>query len=202
MITPEYCRAMAAYNSEMNRRFYAAASRLDEAARTRPRGAFFGSLHGTLCHLVWGDMQWMSRFDGGPPPPAKLPESAGMIRDFAALAAARVALDARIEAWAAGLDAARLAGDLTVQRRRWPRGDPPHGPAGGAFLQPPDASSRPCPCPADGRGCPDRGYGPVPRAVLTRAKRAGGRKLPAPSVFSPRHARETTTCPTFSRARS
>lgn len=113
MITPEYCRAMAAYNSEMNRRFYAAASGLDEAARTRPRGAFFGSLHGTLCHLVWGDMQWMSRFDGGPPPPARLPESAGMIPDFAALAAARVALDARIEAWAAGLDAARLAGDLT-----------------------------------------------------------------------------------------
>jgi len=113
MITPAYCRTMAAYNAEMNRRFYAAAATLDDAARKRPRGAFFGSLHGTLCHLVWGDAMWMSRFDGGPPPPAKLPESAAMIEDFAALQAARTALDARIESWAAGLDEAHLAGDLT-----------------------------------------------------------------------------------------
>lgn len=113
MITPAYCRTMAAYNAEMNRRFYAAAATLDDAARHRLRGAFFGSLHGTLCHLVWGDTMWMSRFDGGAPPPVKLPESPRMIADFAILRATREALDARIEAWAAGLDQSRLDGDLT-----------------------------------------------------------------------------------------
>ena len=46
MITPAYCRTMAAYNSEMNRRIYAAASRLSDAERRAPRGAFWGSIHG------------------------------------------------------------------------------------------------------------------------------------------------------------
>ena len=46
---------MAAYNVEMNRRIYAAAQRLTEAERQRHRGAFWGSIHGTLCHLLWGD---------------------------------------------------------------------------------------------------------------------------------------------------
>lgn len=113
MVTPEYCRAMAAYNTTMNRRFYEAAAGLGAAARERERGAFFGSLHGTLCHLVWGDLQWMSRFDGGPAPAAKLADSAGMIRDFGALRATREALDARIEAWAAAMDEVLLAGSLT-----------------------------------------------------------------------------------------
>ena len=64
MITPAYVRTMAAYNSEINRRFYAAASRLSDAERKRERNAFWGSLHNTLVHILWGDGQWMSRFDG------------------------------------------------------------------------------------------------------------------------------------------
>lgn len=112
MLTPAWCRMMAAYNAEMNRRFYAAAARLPDAVRRQEAGAFFGSLHRTLCHLVWADMAWMARFDGGPPPPAGLAESAGMIEDFDAMQAARVALDARITGWAEGLDDAALAGEL------------------------------------------------------------------------------------------
>ena len=63
MISPAYCRTMATYNSEMNRRLYAAASRLSDAERRAPRGAFWTSIHGTLAHILWGDSQWMSRFD-------------------------------------------------------------------------------------------------------------------------------------------
>jgi len=55
MITPAYVRTMAAYNSEMNRRLYGAASRLSDVERRRDRGAFWGSLHATLVHLLWGD---------------------------------------------------------------------------------------------------------------------------------------------------
>ncbi len=68
MITPAYVRTMAAYNAEMNRRLYAAADRLDDAERRADRGAFWSSIHGTLCHLVWGDQMWMSRFAGWPKP--------------------------------------------------------------------------------------------------------------------------------------
>jgi len=112
MITPSYARTMAAYNSEMNRRLYAAAARLTEEARQQDRRAFWSSLHGTLCHLVWGDTMWLSRFDGGPRPTVPLKESARMIAAFPALAEARVALDARIEDWAGRIDQDWLDQDL------------------------------------------------------------------------------------------
>lgn len=113
MITPTWCRAMAAYNAEMNRRLYAAADTLEDGARREELGAFFGSIHGTLCHLLWGDRMWMSRFDGWERPVQRIPESPRMVEDWAALKAARAADDARIEAWAKRLLPADLAGDLT-----------------------------------------------------------------------------------------
>jgi uncharacterized damage-inducible protein DinB len=113
MITPAYVRTMAAYNSEMNRRLYAAASRLPDAERRAGRGAFWGSIHGTLNHLVWGDRIWMARFAGWPKPPVPMPESAGLIDDFAELAAAREALDAELSAWAGQVGEAWLAGEET-----------------------------------------------------------------------------------------
>lgn len=113
MITPAYVRTMAAYNAEMNRRLYAAAARLPDDERRADRGAFWGSLHGTLCHLLWGDCMWMSRFSGWPKPEARLKESAGMIKDFSDLRAAREKADEGITAWAGEVDEAWLAADLT-----------------------------------------------------------------------------------------
>ncbi|HZC16389.1 MAG TPA: DinB family protein [Caulobacteraceae bacterium] len=103
-VSPAYVRTMAAYNAEMNRRLYGAAARLDDAERRRDRGAFWGSIHGTLNHLLWGDQLWMSRFDGWERPAKPQGESGGLIEDFAALQTARLAADARISAWAAGID--------------------------------------------------------------------------------------------------
>jgi uncharacterized damage-inducible protein DinB len=113
MITPSYVRTMAAYNAEMNRRLYAAASRLSDEERRRDRGAFWGSLHGTLVHILWGDRQWMSRFDDWERPATPIKESRGMIDDYAELASARVEADAAIERWAQKVDEAWLNADLT-----------------------------------------------------------------------------------------
>ena len=52
MITPQYIRVMARYNSEMNRRIYAGAARLSDEQRREDIGLFWKSLHGTLCHLL------------------------------------------------------------------------------------------------------------------------------------------------------
>jgi uncharacterized damage-inducible protein DinB len=52
----------------MNRRIYAAAGKMTDAERREDRGLFWGSLHGTLNHLVWGDRVWMFRFAGWPEP--------------------------------------------------------------------------------------------------------------------------------------
>jgi uncharacterized damage-inducible protein DinB len=113
MITPVYIQTMAAYNAEMNRRLYGAAAHLSDAERRMPRGAFWGSIHGTLTHILWGDQQWMSRFDDWPKPTTPIKQSAGMIEDFAALSAARERADADISRWAAKVDDAWLARDMT-----------------------------------------------------------------------------------------
>ena len=107
-----YVRLMAQYNAEMNRRLYAAAARLTDADRKADRGAFWQSIHGTLTHILWGDTQWMSRFDAWPKPEVGQKQSAGMVDDFAALQTRRTKADADISAWANRVDDAWLAEDL------------------------------------------------------------------------------------------
>ena len=60
MITREYCQLMARYNRWVNERLYALVSEFP--AGERDRDAFFGSMHGTLNHLLWGDRMWLGRF--------------------------------------------------------------------------------------------------------------------------------------------
>jgi uncharacterized damage-inducible protein DinB len=112
LVSPDWVRMMAEYNAAMNRSLYEAAGRLDDAERKRARGAFWGSLHGTFCHLLWADMMWMSRLAGWPRPPVALPQSAMLEPDFAVLRTRREATDAAIADWAAGIDDAALAGEL------------------------------------------------------------------------------------------
>ncbi len=113
MITPAYVRTMAAYNAEMNRRLYAAADRLSDAERRADRGAFWHSIHGTLGHILWGDGQWMSRFDNWPRPATPIKESDRFIEDWQELRAAREKADAAIARWAAAVDDVWLDRDLT-----------------------------------------------------------------------------------------
>lgn len=113
LILPPYVQLMAGYNAEINRRFYAAAGRLTDAARRQDRGAFWRSIHGTLSHLVWADRAWMSRFAGWTLPHEPLAASDTLFPAFDDMAVARAEDDRRIEAWAAGLGETWLAGDLT-----------------------------------------------------------------------------------------
>jgi uncharacterized damage-inducible protein DinB len=113
MISPAWLQMMAAYNAEMNRRVFAAASGLDDVARKQDRGAFWGSIHGTLCHLLWADRIWMHRFDGWPKPAENLRESASGEADFGRLSAARAETDGAIEQWAARVPAGWLAAEQT-----------------------------------------------------------------------------------------
>jgi uncharacterized damage-inducible protein DinB len=112
MITVQFVRTMAAYNSEMNRRIYDGAARLTDEARRADVGLFWKSLHGTLNHLLWADRQWMSRMDGWSPNTVPNPLSATLHADFAELRAARVEADAKIEAFAERIDEAWLSEDL------------------------------------------------------------------------------------------
>ena len=114
MITPAYVRAMAVYNRWQNENLYGAADGLSDEVRKEQRGAFFGSIHGTLNHLLWGDQNWMSRFAGTPKPKvAGIPNSPGMYESWADLKRERAAFDEVIISWTDKLDPAWLEGDLT-----------------------------------------------------------------------------------------
>jgi uncharacterized damage-inducible protein DinB len=112
MITGAYVRTMAAYNAEMNRRIYSAASLLPDAVRKLDRGAYWGSLHGTLNHLLWGDLKWMSRFDGWERPAVPLVESGALYDDFGDLYAERAGVDRRITYWADFVTEEWLGGEI------------------------------------------------------------------------------------------
>ena len=113
MITPAYIRTMAEYSTEMNRRLYTAAAKLTDAERKQDRGLFWKSLHGTLNHLLWGDHQWMSRFDNWDKPKLGGKQSDSLYEDFPALRAEREATDHRLTQWAAKVNDTWLAQDQT-----------------------------------------------------------------------------------------
>jgi uncharacterized damage-inducible protein DinB len=92
----------AAYNRWANRRVYADAVTLPDDVRKRGAGLFFGSLHGTLNHMLVADYIWMRRFTGEGPPPHPLNHI--LHEDFDALRAAREAEDERIFAFVTGTD--------------------------------------------------------------------------------------------------
>jgi uncharacterized damage-inducible protein DinB len=113
MIDKSFVTTMAAYNAWQNQSLYGAADTLTDEARRQDRGAFFGSIHATFCHLLWGDRMWLSRFAGTPKPSVPGSESARMIEAWGELAVERRATDALIADWAAELSPDWLAGDLT-----------------------------------------------------------------------------------------
>ena len=112
MIDTAYARTMARYNRWQNDSLYRAADTLDDAARRLDRGAFFGSIHGTLNHILWGDRMWMHRFADTPRPAGKIADSPTAIEDWAELGAQRRAFDGAILDWATGLDPDWLDKDM------------------------------------------------------------------------------------------
>ena len=112
MIEPAYVRTMARYNKWQNDGLRRLVEEMDEAELYKDRGAFFGSIMGTLNHLLWADGLWMSRFDGGPKPEGGIAESTTLTPTPFEWAAQRFRMDGRILRWADGLHAIDLTGDL------------------------------------------------------------------------------------------
>jgi uncharacterized damage-inducible protein DinB len=104
-------RTLAAYNAWANARLYDAAAVLGPQACARPMGAFFGSLIGTLNHLVVADRIWLARFEGTDGPQPALDTM--LETHLAALRGLRAAEDARIIDFAERLTPERLDGTLS-----------------------------------------------------------------------------------------
>ena len=113
MITPAYCQMMSRYNAWQNQSLYREADALTDSERRLDRGAFFGSIHNTLGHILWGDTIWMSRFAGWKSPPGSMADSGNYFPEWDELSARRMVVDARINIWASQLEDDALLGDLT-----------------------------------------------------------------------------------------
>jgi uncharacterized damage-inducible protein DinB len=128
MIDQQFVERMARYNRWQNQNLYGCADKLSDEDRKRERGAFFGSIHGTLNHLLWGDRIWMHRFAGTERPRGGIKESTSQCAAWDELKRERQAFDEVILRWAETLDPAWLEGELTwfsgaaqrdVTRPRW-----------------------------------------------------------------------------------
>ncbi len=113
MISTDYVATMARYNAWQNRSIAAAIETMDAAELRAARGAFFGSILGTLNHVLWADRMWMSRLAGWRRPEAGLAQSAELAPTLAAWKAERQRVDGRLIVWADEVRPARLRGDLT-----------------------------------------------------------------------------------------
>jgi uncharacterized damage-inducible protein DinB len=116
-------RSLARYNTWMNRKLYAGAADLGDEQRKRNLGAYFGSVAGTLNHILIADRIWMARFTGD--------DGSYLSRDrfgepiafeglaqivypvFAELRQNREHLDRQIEFWSGNLTLDELEGNLT-----------------------------------------------------------------------------------------
>lgn len=102
---------MADYNTWMNERLYELCSSISDDERKEDKGAFFGSIHRTLNHILYGDLAFMSRFTGDPEVVPEL--GIDLHDDFQELRIARSALDRRISNWAGTLQNDWLEQELT-----------------------------------------------------------------------------------------
>jgi uncharacterized damage-inducible protein DinB len=122
MTTNAYFAHMASYNQWMNRKLYEAAAGLPEEELYRERGAFFGSIFGTLVHIAVGDLIWFKRIASHMPGLAplacleRLPAPSSLDQrlcdSLPELARLRLELDEAIVAFCAEVQASQLAAPL------------------------------------------------------------------------------------------
>ena len=108
-----HVRYMADYNRWVNRRLYGFAAGMPHAGVTENRGAYFGSILGTLNHLAVADCLWLRRFEASGhwdqlsaaaawlPQPSTLREPLSI--DLPSLESIRIRLDDLFVHWATEL---------------------------------------------------------------------------------------------------
>jgi uncharacterized damage-inducible protein DinB len=109
----EHICLMSEYNEWMNAKLYEAAKGLPDEELSANRKAFFGSILGTLNHLIVGDTIWLKRFSTHPanysalaviknlPVPMSLDQT--IFTDIQSLSEHRKFLDQTIRDWAGSI---------------------------------------------------------------------------------------------------
>lgn len=117
-------RGFSKYNRDFNLSLFSKVAELDEGQRKRDMGAFFGSIHGTLNHILLADRIWLGRFAEAIPDMSALGDaklvyefsslSQEVCSDFDELRHERKATDGVISAWVE-----ELTDELLAQTMRY-----------------------------------------------------------------------------------
>ncbi|AUX25791.1 diguanylate cyclase [Sorangium cellulosum] len=111
----DYVTLMAEYNAWMNRRMFEVCAGLSDDERKRDRGAFFGSIHGTLNHLMWADRAYLIRLGLlGSDLTIGRPGDV-LFDDFEAMRAERERFDDLLLGWARDLEEGALSGTYALR---------------------------------------------------------------------------------------
>ncbi len=105
---------MARFNAWVNARLYGSVAGLADQAYRKDRGAFFGSIHNTLNHLLVVDRLWTGRIEGVDRGVRALDQI--LYDDFESLRVARTDEDARLVALVDRLGAEGLRAPVTYRR--------------------------------------------------------------------------------------
>jgi uncharacterized damage-inducible protein DinB len=105
-------RELYVFNAWAQRRIFDALASLPTDQYLRDLKSSHGGIHGTLCHIVWAEQLWLSRWLGAPKP------AVAQGKDLASLAEARARweeVEAKRGALLDGLTDATLAATITIQ---------------------------------------------------------------------------------------
>ena len=115
----------ACYNQRANQEMFAILARLTGRARRRDVGAWFGSIHGVLNHVIICDINWLRRFRALDPAstvlsdpcldPPNLSWKHDLHEDFNGLQESRVRVDQSLRAWFDAFPAAQYDRVFTYQ---------------------------------------------------------------------------------------
>src|SRR2546426_1696283 len=113
-------RELYEFNAGARRRIFDALTSPPTDQYLRDLKSSHGGIHGTLCHIVWAEQLWLTRWLGAPPP------AVAQGRDLGSLADVRARwedVETQRRAVFEGLTDAKLAATLTA-----------HPPPGGAYV--------------------------------------------------------------------
>ncbi len=97
---------LSQYNSWMNKNIFNLCDSLNDDVRKKDMGAFFGSIHGTLDHILYGDIAWLERLRDSAYKPRDINKI--LYSNWDDLKQERFIVDNKIDIWVKSLNERKL----------------------------------------------------------------------------------------------
>ena len=97
---------LARYNAWMNKNIFTICDSLGDDVRKKDMGAFFGSIHKTLDHILYGDKAWLERLCDSAYTPRDINKI--LYPDWQDLKKERFIVDKEIDSWVQSLNECKL----------------------------------------------------------------------------------------------